>query len=238
MSQRGAVCVVGLILLVPGATRLAAAQTPVALAPSVDVAQARRPVVRAATPRRLDWRAYFTYDTNAMAAKETFDVIFEKTTFNATGFGGEVLNVWRGLFVRAAVSSIKETGSRAVVFDGEPVRLGIPLTLELRPIEIGAGWRLAPVGRGRVVPYGGLAFVRVGYTETSDFAGSGENTATAFSGLGFFGGVEVRVAPWIIAGVEAQVRSIDALGTGGVSKEFGETNLGGRTLRVLIGVRR
>lgn len=224
------------ILLAVAPVATASAQT--LLPTGFEAAQARRAPARSAPPRRFDWRAYFTYDANSMAASQTFDAIFEKTTFKATGFGGEVLGLWKGVFARIAVSSMRETGSRAVVFDGEPVRLGIPLTLELRPLEIGAGWRLAPLARGRVVPYGGIALLRVGYKESSDFADPSEDESTAFSGTGVFGGVEVRVAPWIIAGVEGQYRSVNALGTGGISKEFGEKNLGGGTLRVLVGVRR
>ena len=42
----------------------------------------------------------------------------------------------------------------------------------------------------------------------------------------------------MFAGVEGQYRSIkDALGEGGVSDVFGETNLGGAVFRVMFGVR-
>jgi hypothetical protein len=54
-----------------------------------------------------------------------------------------------------------------------------------------------------------------------------------------FGGVEVPVWKWMVAGVEAQYRSVpNAIGDGGVSAEFRETNLGGAVLRVMIGIRK
>jgi hypothetical protein len=44
---------------------------------------------------------------------------------------------------------------------------------------------------------------------------------------------------WVIAGAEVQYRTVpDALGEGGVSQVFGDTDLGGVTVRVLVGIRR
>lgn len=208
--------------------------------PGADVApQARRAPANPDPDVPFDWRAYFVVDSNAMAAKDTFDAVFGKTTFSATGVGGEVLNVWRRVFVRVAVSSMKESGERAYVFDGTVVPLGIPLQWKLRPVEFGAGWRLRPLAGGRLVPYVGGGLLKVNYEESSDFSTSAEKIKESLSGTSVYGGIEVRVAPWIIAGVEAQYRDVpDALGDGGLSKEFGDTNLGGTTLRFLVGVRR
>ena len=61
----------------------------------------------------------------------------------------------------------------------------------------------------------------------------------SFSGYFVFGGVEVPIWKWIFAGAEAQYRSVpDALGDGGVSEHFGESDLGGTVLRVMIGIRK
>jgi hypothetical protein len=193
----------------------------------------------AAAPGPSKWRAFVVVDSNAMAASQTFDAIFGTSRLSAKGFGGEALSLWRGLFARAAMSSMRQNGSRVIVSDGEVASLGIPLRMSMRPVEIGAGWRMAPVARGLVVPYAGGGMLRVTYTESSDFAEAAEDSETAFSGAHVFGGLEARVAPWVVAGAELQYRSLaDALGDGGVSKEFGESNLGGLTFRVLIGIRR
>lgn len=197
-------------------------------------AVAPRPV-RAVQPRV---RAYFLFDSTALAAERTFDAVIGKTRVTAPGAGGEVF-IWQGLFARVALSSLKETGSRVVVFDDQAIALGIPLTIEMRPLELAAGWRARPMASGRIVPYGGVGLLRMGYRETSEFATGSENTDTTFSGRVLFGGIEAVLGGWLIAGAEVQHRAVpDALGDGGVSQAFGERDLGGVTFRVLVGIRR
>lgn len=181
----------------------------------------------------IGFRGFIAFDRNAMYAAESFNAAFDKSSFSVTGFGGEVINVYRRLFLRLAISSMEETG------EPRSTDNATPLTLKLRPLEIGGGWRLRAVANGRVVPYVGGGLLRMSYDETSGFAGSRENISESFMGSNVFGGVEVRVAPWIIAGVEGQYRHVaNALGDGGVSVEVGENNLGGTTFRILIGVGR
>jgi opacity protein-like surface antigen len=182
------------------------------------------------------WRAYAFVDRTTPAAPETFDAIFEASRFWSSGGGVEVLRVWQGLFARVAYSSFTETGSRVAVFDDEVVSLGIPLTLELKPLEIGGGWRFRLPGR--VTPYVGAAWLRVSYRETSEFAVDDEVGSETFDGRMAFGGVEVALTRWLVAGAELQYRSVpDALGGSGASAEFRETDLGGTTVRILVGIR-
>ena len=174
-----------------------------------------------------------------MSASETFDAVFETTRFSTSGGGGEVLNLWKGLFARVAVSGGSLEGSRVTVIDDEVIRLGIPLTVEMRPLEFGAGWRFRPFLASRLTPYAGAGYLKVSYKETSDFADPGENTSESFNGSVIFGGIEARLLRWVVAGAEVQYRSVpEAIGGGGVSQEFGEANLGGVTMRVLVGVGR
>lgn len=187
---------------------------------------------------RSYFRGYVTFDSTALAASQTFDAVVGKPRLSMVGGGGELLDIWKGLFARVAVSSVKETGSRAELFNGEVIPLGIPLTVELRPLEVAAGWRV-PLLAGRLVPYGGAGVLRMGYRETSTFAMAGEDTSETFAGSVVFGGVEARIVSWIVAGAEVQYRTVpDALGQGGLSEAFGESDLGGTTLRLLIGIRR
>lgn len=204
----------------------------------LDVNQTR-PAPLAQRPQTFDWRAYLLFDSTTMAASRTFDAIFGTHRLQATGFGGEILHIWKGLFGRVAFSSLERQGERVVVDGDEAVAVGIPLRLTLRPLELGGGWRLPPVAAGRVVPYAGGSMLRLAYIESSDFADDAENSDETFVGMNVFGGIEARVAPWIVAGAEVQYRHVaNALGTSGASQAFGESNLGGATVRVLVGIRR
>ena len=193
----------------------------------------------APVPPKIGMRAYFLIDTNALSASETFNATMGSSTFSALGGGGEVLNIWSGLFARVAFSSMKESGTRVAVIDGAVVPLGIPLTVEMKPLEIAGGWRFPRRKSPRFTPYGGAGYVKLAYKETSEFASPEEESDESFSGFVGFGGLEVVVWKWIVVGGEVQYRSIaGALGTGGASQAFNETNLGGTTFRFLMGVRR
>lgn len=198
-----------------------------------------RPPARASASSRPFLRAYFLFDSTRLTAVDTFDAVIGKSRLAMPGGGGEVLNIWRGVFARVAFSSVKETGSRVVIFDGEVIDLGIPLTVELKPLEVAGGWRFPAFAAGRLVPYVGGGLLRMGYKERSEFGTGDENTDTSFNGSVVFGGIETSIASWVIAGAEVQYRTVpDAIGDGGVSQAFGENDLGGVTLRVLVGIRR
>lgn len=190
-------------------------------------------------PTRSFVRGYVLFDSTTLSATKTFDAVIGVSRVSMLGGGGEILDVWKGLFGRVAASSTTETGSRVVVFDDEVIALGIPLTVELKPLELAAGWRFRPLLNGRLIPYAGAGLLRMGYKETSDFATDDEDTDETFSGSVVFGGVEASLIRGVIAGAEVQYRRVpNALGAGGASEAFGETDLGGVTVRVLVGFRR
>ena len=131
-------------------------------------------------------------------------------------------------------------GSRVFVSGGEVFPLGIPLTVTMTPIEAGGGWRFASTAGGRLTPYAGAAFLSMGYTETSDFADAGGEHVRAVHGAGPCSAASTSASCKWIAAVRArsQYRRVpNALGAGGVSKDFGESDLGGFTARVTIGIR-
>lgn len=201
-----------------------------------DAAQSRRAPAR---PRRqLGVRAFAVLDSDSMSASNTFDAVLDTHVLSARGGGAEVLNIWKGLFVRVAATSASKTGSRVVVVDKEAVSLGIPLTIDLRPVEFGGGWRSSIGQRRQGAWYVGGGLLHLVYRETSKFATVGENTDTTFNGAVIFAGADVRLWRFIVGGGEVQFRSVpNALGDGGASLAFKETNLGGATARGLIGVR-
>jgi hypothetical protein len=217
-----------------------AAMAVCSLAPALAHAQATTPPrPRAAAAQQPLLRAYFTFDTTTLTAADTFDAVIGRSRLSMPGGGAELLRIWKGLFARVAFASAKETGSRVVVFDDEVIDLGIPLTVELAPLEIAGGWRFPAFAGRRLVPYAGAGLLRMSYRETSDFAMGDDNTDTVFNGGVVFGGIEAALVSWVIAGAEVQYRTVpDALGEGGVSQVFGDTDLGGVTVRVLVGIRR
>jgi len=109
------------------------------------------------------------------------------------------------------------------------------------PFQLTAGYQIKQMHRWvpRLTPYLGAGYTTLHYKETSEFAGAGENVTLRKGGPHAVGGVEVKVLKWLGAAAEFGWSSIDhAIGTSGLSKEFGETNLGGTTLRAKITVGR
>ena len=188
-------------------------------------------------PYRIGFRAYVLADTSEIAAKDTFDAIFGTSSMTSIGAGAEVLNLYRGVFARVTWSSGSLDGSRVTLVNGDPIPLGIPLTVTMTPIEAGGGWRFR-TKRSWLAPYLGASLVLMRYEETSEFALPAENVDESFTGYSVFGGIDFRVARWVVLGVEAQYRGIHAPADGGVAAEFGESELGGTTLRVLVGIGR
>jgi hypothetical protein len=183
---------------------------------------------------RIGVRAYAAVDLDRLTARKSFDAVLGTSQLTGFGGGADVLNVWKTLFVRVSASRISKGGNRAFVFNGQAVSLGIPITIQMTPIEVAAGWRF--VSSSRVTPYigGGALFVK--YAETSAFAGTGDDVSQSNRGYSAFGGADVTIARWLVVGAEGQYRSVPhAIGTRPVSQDFGETNLGGFTVRVLIG---
>jgi hypothetical protein len=179
------------------------------------------------------------FDRTMIASRQSFDAVFDTHTTSSLGGGVDVVNLWKGVFLRVDGASSTLTGERVVVFNGDVFALGIPLTVTLRPIEVGGGWRLASNDpRARFSPYAGVSAIILKYTETSDFADAGENVDESYTGVGVFGGVDVRLVKQVFAGVEAQYRSItSAPGPDSVAASFNEKNLGGTVLRVRFGIR-
>ena len=199
------------------------------------------PYRRPAPPPRdlVGVRLFVLSDRTDMTASRTFDAVIGTSEFVSRGGGGEVIRVWKGLFARVAATTLKESGSRVVVFGNDAIPLGIPLSLEMQQVEMAAGWRFNDHDRSRIVAYAGGGLLRLRYKESSEFADPADTNDERFNGSAVFGGIDVSIWKWFMVGAEAQYRAVpDAIGTGGVSKAFSETDLGGLTVRVLAGIRR
>jgi len=212
-----------------------AAQTPNLVSPAQVVRTTRRP------PRPVRLRAYVFYESTSLRATRTFEGLFDTTRTEGLGVGGELLGLWRGVFVRGAWSKATlEDGSRGFVIDDLLYLTNVPVTVEIAPFEIGVGWREPIDQAGRFAAYGGMSLLRVSYSESAEFATSDEQVETSETGYALFAGIDAVLWRQIFAGVEVQRRTVeDALGQDpdSVSGAFGETDLGGTVFRVLGGIR-
>jgi len=195
---------------------------------------AQRPLAK---PAKQLFRAYGLIDWTAMSASQSFEAVLGSSSLMGFGAGVEALDLWQRVFARVTFSFRGDSGTRVIVAEGQVVDLGVPVEVNLNDISVGAGWR-QPVHR-RVTAYGGAAWVRQGYSEKSSFS-TNQDSSVGFSGTSIFGGAEVPLSKWLIAGAEVEWRSVpDALGDfTSASKAFGETNLGGTALRVIVGIRK
>jgi len=173
------------------------------------------------------------------ASRESFDAVLGESSGKFFGGGGKVGLPWFGLFVDLGAWQFKKEGERVLRAGGTLYKLGIPVTVTVTPIELTGGWQFH--GRSglwrRVMPYAGAGFSSYAYKETSTFDAPAEDADDRFSGYHLLGGAEVKVFKWFgVAGEVAWTTIPDALGTAGVSKEFGETELGGTSFRLKLTV--
>lgn len=179
-------------------------------------------------------RGFADLGSHTFTASESFEAVTGKPGGLVFGGGGEIVLPQR-IFASVRMSRFRETGERVFVFEDEVFRLGIPVTLTVTPIELTGGYRF-DFGQ-RVVPFagGGIGWHR--YEESSDFAEDGEDVRDTHTGYHVLGGVEVRLARWLGIASEAQWTTVrDALGgdPNGVAAHFGESDLGGRSVRVKV----
>jgi opacity protein-like surface antigen len=184
-------------------------------------------------------RAMGAVQLTAMDSSATFDTLIGSS--NLPGFGGavDVLNLFSKVFVRFGVSEDSEDGFRAIVLDdGMVYSTGVPLTLRVRTVELAAGWRQYPTRNQKFAWYlgAGIAFSEI--SSESPFAQPGDNDSDSGSGPLVFAGFDYRIWKALIGGLEVQYRSIeDVIGAGGISEAYGESSLGGATIRGMLGIR-
>ncbi len=197
------------------------------------------PAAAQVEPPKISFRPFFVVTGEQMAAKTAFNAAFGGSF--QPFFGGGVQLAFRdGLFVEVGASRFSKTGEQAYYDQptGRTYTLGIAQTVTITPFEVSAGYRARPGRLPHVVPYVGAGLGSYGYTQTSDFANSGENVDTRHVGFLVLGGAEFRLHRWIGVGVDAQYTHVPGiLGAAGLSQAAGENDLGGIAVRlkVLVG---
>jgi opacity protein-like surface antigen len=163
-------------------------------------------------------------------ARQSFNAVMGQPGGAVFGGGGE-LRLGPGFFVGGSIERFSKTGQRVFVLDREVFRLGVEDTITLTPITLTAGWRFV---MSRATPYLGGGIGRIYYKEDSSFAEAAENIAARFTSYHALGGVEFRNG-WVATAFEMQYSHIPgAIGIGGASEAFHESNLGGFVGRVKV----
>lgn len=210
---------------------------PILIAAAIATGAAAAPAL--AQANKLQIGGYAMAGGINFASSESFDAVLGDSSGKFFGGGGRVGLPWFGLFVDVGAWRFEEKGERVLMQGGTLYKLGIPVTVTITPIELTGGWQYH-FRRGiwrRLTPYVGAGLSSYSYRETSTFATSAEDADDRFSGYHLLGGGEVKLLKWLgVAGEVAWTTIPDALGAAGVSKEFGETDLGGTSFRLKITV--
>lgn len=216
------------LALVCGVSAAAAAQPPDDRRPAPQPSSTDAP--------SISLRPFVMGSVESFSATDTFSAVFGQS--RQPFFGGGLDVVFGGrVFVDVTASRFRKTGERAFLYKGEAFRLGLPLTAELTPFEITGGYRFRQ--SGLIIPYAGAGFGTYRYKETAPSSDPGENVDVRHTGTMLLGGVEFRLHRWIGVGVDAQYTHIPGvLGTGGLSKDAGEDDLGGVAARFKVVVGR
>lgn len=181
-------------------------------------------------------------------ASQTFKGVFG--TANAPIFGGGIdVSFLKHWFVRVDATRFSKTGERAFVAKGIVYQLGIPLTVTITPVTVAAGYRAPfptkpPPRSSRYTPpkpatlfwYAGGGAGSWSYSEKTD--DPTETVSFRKSGFLALGGIEWRVQKYVALGFEGQYASVPgAVGSGGISEQFNEKDIGGASavLRMVVG---
>ena len=161
-----------------------------------------------------------------MAAKHSAQALFDSS--GGVTFGGSVrYTVWRGAFVSAGFRSFSKDGERVFVLSsgGTIQKLGFPISVELRPIQLMAGYRFH---HGQlIVPYAAVGAAITSYKETSTVAGESFDTDASKTGFTFAAGVEAGRG-LLRVGTEIGYSTVSGVvGIGGVSQVYREDDIGG-----------
>jgi opacity protein-like surface antigen len=188
----------------------------------------------------LDWGIGVEGGYSEMTnAKKSAKAIFDDKPGGGTIGGFVRIGLGQSFFLEAHGRHFEKTGERVFVAapGGEVFRLGHPLTIRLIPVYGAVGYRFLP--NSHFAPYVTIGAGATSYKETSDVAGLIETqSATKFSGHGALG-VDYLAGPLRI-GVEVGYSTVpNTIGESGVSKVYGEKDVGGLTVlaRLAFGTR-
>jgi len=203
-----------------------------AMAAAIVIACASAAPALAQDDLSISIRPFVFGSVQSFTAIDTFDAVFGRAY--DPFYGGGVQAVFDGkFFVELSASRFRQTGQRAFISGGQKFRLGIPLTATIVPFEVTGGYRFhfSP----RVRPYVAAGVGSYQYKETSTFNDPSEDVDVRHAGFVVNGGAEFRAHRWVGIGADVEYSHIPGiLGSGGVSQQAGEKDLGGVSARLKL----
>lgn len=181
-------------------------------------------------------RVFGLLDLEHMTASQSFDAVVGTSTLFGFGGGVDITGIADGFFIRLALSEMSKSGTRTA---GSQLSNGIAVDVKMIPIDLAAGWRFNHVVAGNgITPFVGGGALLLRYSETTPSGNTDDNVRTFFTGYVVFGGIDLRVSPVLTIAPEIDYRGVpNAIGKGGISQDFNETDLGGLTFRISVGAR-
>ena len=161
------------------------------------------------------------------SAKSSAKAVFGGSSGGVVYGGGLRYALRNHFYVGAWARSFAKDGERVFIADAtSPVfPLGHPLEVRIVPIQATVGYRLS--GARGIVPYVGAGGGLTRYHEESVVAGETESTTQTKTSWHLLAGVEVGQGRFRFATEAGYSFVPNALGLGGVSKVYGETDIGG-----------
>jgi opacity protein-like surface antigen len=163
----------------------------------------------------------------SMSATKSAQAVFDGSTGGGT-FGGALRYViQKGFYIAAGARTFSKSGQRVFVASpvGPVAKLGFPLDVRITPIFGTVGYRFF---EGRAfVPYVGVGGGVTKFRETSDVTGDVREDSRSKASYHALIGLEYGAGMFRV-GAEGVFSSVpDSIGVGGVSKVYGEKDLGG-----------
>jgi opacity protein-like surface antigen len=164
---------------------------------------------------------------HSLSASKSANAVFDGSSGGAT-FGGALRYVLhKGFYIAAGARTFSKSGERVYVASssGPVAKLGFPLDVRITPIFGTLGYRFRE-GRS-LVPYLGVGGGVTQFKETSDVTGDVREESRSKGSFQALVGLELG-AGMIRFGAEGVYSSTpDSIGVGGVSKVYGEKDIGG-----------
>lgn len=164
---------------------------------------------------------------HSLSASKSAQAVFDGSTGGAT-FGGALRYVLhKGFYVAGGARTFSKSGERVFVAapDGPVAKLGFPLDIKITPIFGTLGYRFRE-GRS-LVPYLGVGGGVTKFKETSDVTGDIREDSRSKSSFHALAGFEFGTGLLRFGAEGVYAWAPDSIGVGGVSKVYGEKDIGG-----------